>query len=121
MFYPVRELRFVPYASPLYRVAPARHWTAIAVHLRLRLQWLPGAQARSRHSIAAHGSGRGDPTMTDSVADFRRELTAIAEREWARLSDAQRLEILLDYDAKAHNEDMEFAIFIEQWKRERDG
>ena len=59
--------------------------------------------------------------MFDPIADFRRELAAIAEREWQRLDEAQRIEILRDYDSRARTIGLDWAIFAEQWKRERAG
>ncbi len=57
--------------------------------------------------------------MFDPITGFRTELTAVAEREWQQLTDAQRNEILEDYDLLANTDGLEWAIFAEQWRRER--
>ena len=59
--------------------------------------------------------------MYDTKLEFRRELSEVAEREWLRLSEAQRTEILLDYDKLAKTVGLDWAIFAEQWKRIRGG
>ena len=59
--------------------------------------------------------------MYDPILKFRRELSEVAEREWLRLNEAQRTEILLDYDQLAKTVGLDWAIFAEQWKRDRGG
>ena len=57
--------------------------------------------------------------MFDPITEFRTELTAVAEREWEQLTETQRNEILEDYDLLANTDGLEWAIFAEQWRRER--
>ena len=59
--------------------------------------------------------------MFDPKVQFQRELAAAAEHDWQRLEDFQREEILRDYDVRAQTVGLEWAIFAEQWKRERGG
>ena len=59
--------------------------------------------------------------MIQSIIEFKRELAAVAEREWVRLRPAERSEILADYDVRSRTETLDWAIFGEQWRRERGG
>ena len=59
--------------------------------------------------------------MSDPVMEFKRELSAAAERQWEMLNQEERAEILRLYDERATKDGLVDAIFADQWRRERGG